>query len=287
LMTNPVARRLRRSADDVLGYSLMDLYRQAGAGYSEYCQVAFLICCLALIEQAADSFDAEPVACTGPSFGEKPALAYSGVLPFTETVLLVARLARCEEEYFRRERQDMVTQSIAHMPEPALREILDAMTGRHEWNDISCFIDEDFFMVSMRESSLDRFTRDARAAGGLPLYAMWPPMHSSAFAPLRRKAEDEVLGDFLLDDPLLPIVADQDGSVVATADGVRTMLLDSFVRPVRWRDAIGTMREFGVTKVYIPGPDRLFGRVRCTTQSFTVAPINPEVSLRPKAHAMT
>ena len=271
----------------MLGYSLMDHYRQAGAGYSEYCQVAFLICCLALIEQAGDIFDTEPVACTGPSFGEKPALAYSGALPFTETVLLVARLARCEEEYFRHERQDMVTQSVARTPEPALREILDAMTERHEWNDISCFIDEDFFMVSMRASSLDRFGRDVRAAGGLPLHAMWPPMHSSAFAPLRRKAEDEVLGDFLLDDPLLPIIADQDGSVVATADGVRTMLLDSFVRPVRWRDAIGTMKEFGVTNVYIPGPDRLFGRVRCTTQNFTVTPINPAASLRPKAYAMT
>lgn len=286
MMTSPWARRLRKAADDVLGYSLMGHYREAGADYSEYSQVAFLISCLALIEQASDTFDTEPVACAGPSFGGKAALAYSGALPFAETILLTARLSRCEEEYFRTEYQDVVTQSIARTPGPALQEILEAMTERHEWYDISCHVDEDFFMVSMRAPSLDAFARHVRAAGGLPLYAMRPPMHSSAFGSLRRKVEDEVLGDFLFDDPCLPIIADQDGSVVATADGVRAMLLDGFVRPVRWPDVVQTMKEFGITKVYISGPDRLFGRVRCTTQNFEVAAISPKLSLRPKAYAV-
>jgi [acyl-carrier-protein] S-malonyltransferase len=278
MVTDPYARRLRRVADDVLGYSLMDLYRASGADYSEYCQVAFLICCLALIERAADVLDGEPVACTGPSFGEKTAVAYSGALPFSETILLTARLARCEEEYFAAEHQDVVTQSIARLPELALQEILDSMTARHEWHDISGHIDQDFFMVSMRTSSLERFSREARAAGGLPLYAMRPPMHSSAFGALRAKAEEEVLGDFQLSDPRLPIIADQDGSVIVTAVGARAMLLDSFVRPVRWPRAVQSMRDLGVTKVYIPGPDSLFGRVRCTKQNFEVVSISPHTT---------
>jgi [acyl-carrier-protein] S-malonyltransferase len=286
MMTDACARRLRRAADDVLGYSLMDLYRDAGADYSEYSQVAFLICCLALIDQASDTFDAEPVACTGPSFGGKAAIAYAGALPFVETILLTARLARCEEDYFRTEHQDVVTQSIARTPWPALQEILAAMTERHELSDISCHLDDDFFMVTMRQSSLELFMKQVRAAGGLPLYAMWPPMHSSAFGSLRRKVEDEVLGDFPFDDPWLPIVADHDGSVVGTADGVRDMLLDGFVRPVRWPQAVQTLKEFGITKVFIPGPDRLFSRLRITTQNFAVSAINPTMSLRPKAYAM-
>jgi [acyl-carrier-protein] S-malonyltransferase len=287
IVTDPRARRLRRAADEILGYPLLDLYRGADADYSEYAQVAFLIACLALIEQASDTFDTEPVACTGPSFGGKAAVAYSGALPFAETVLLTARLSRCEEEYFRTEHRDVVTQSIARTPGPVLQEILEAMTGRHEWHDISCHIDEDFFMVSMRACSLDRFLREVRAAGGFPLYAMWPPMHSSAFGALRRKAEDEVIGDLHFDDPCLPIIADHDGSVVGTADGVRAMLLDGFVRPVRWPQAVLTMKEFGIKKVYIPGTDRLFGRVRCTTQNFTVTTISPQGSLRPKAYMAT
>jgi [acyl-carrier-protein] S-malonyltransferase len=283
VVTDPCARRLRRVADEVLGYPLMDLYRASAADYSEYSQVVFLITCLALIEQAGDTLESEPVACTGPSFGEKTAVAYSGVLPFRQTVLLTAQLARCEEEYFRSEHQDVVTQSVARTPGPALQAILQAMTDRHEWHDISCHIDEDFFMVSMRTSSLDYFIREVRAAGGLPLYAMRPPMHSAAFGPLRRKVEDEVLGDALLDDPRLPIISDQDGSVVVTAEGVRAMLLDSFIRPVRWPQTVQAMKSLGITKVCVSGPDSLFGRVRCTVQNFEVLPINVRTASRPRS----
>jgi [acyl-carrier-protein] S-malonyltransferase len=277
IVTDRHARRLRRIADDVLGYPLLDRYRDAEADYSEHSQIAFLISCLALLEQAAEVLDSEMVACAGASFGAKTAAVYAGSLPFEEAVLLTVRLARCEEEYFRVHHQDVLTQSVARLPGQVLLEILGAMTARGEWHDISCRIDEDFFMVSMRESSLDFFLRQARAAGGLPLYAMRPPMHSAAFVQLRRKAEDEVLGDFSFRDPLLPVIADHDGSVVDTAAGLRAMLLDGIVRPVHWPEVVGALKEFGVERVYIPGPDSLFGRVRCTTENFEVISITPRM----------
>jgi [acyl-carrier-protein] S-malonyltransferase len=275
MAANPHARRLRRTADAVLGYPLMDAYRTAKSDYSECSQIAFLISCLALIEQARDTLDSQPVACTGPSFGSKVAIAYSGVLPIEDAILLALRLARCEEEYFAVEHEDVVTQSIARTPGPMLEQILDSMAQRDEWYDISCRIDDDFYMVSMRQPSLELFLKEVRAAGGLPLYAMRPPMHSSVFGPLRRKAEDEVIGDFPFSDPCLPIISDQDGAAVTTADGVREMLLDSFVRPVHWPRVVNSMRELDITKVYVAGPDGLFGRVRCTTRHFAVVPIKP------------
>jgi [acyl-carrier-protein] S-malonyltransferase len=286
MATDPGARRLRRTADDVLGYSLMDRYRDAGADYSEYSQVAFLICCLALSERADELAGSKPLACAGPSFGAKTAIAYSGALSFAETVLLTARLARCEEEYFLTEYQDVITQSVARTPWPALRDILGAMTDRSEWHDISCHIDQDFHMVSMRASSLDSFVREVRAAGGLPLYAMKPPMHSAAFAPLRRKAEEEVLGDFLFRDPGLPIITDQDGSAVRSAASARGMLLDGFVRPVRWPDVVHSMKNAGIVRIYISGPDSLFGRVRCTTQTLEVVPVNHKTARRTANYSM-
>jgi [acyl-carrier-protein] S-malonyltransferase len=286
MATDPGARRLRRTADEVLGYSLMDRYRDAGADYSEYSQVAFLICCLALSEQADELAGSKPLACAGPSFGAKTAIAYSGALSFAETVLLTARLARCEEEYFLTEYQDVITQSVARTPWPALRDILGAMTDRSEWHDISCHIDQDFHMVSMRASSLDRFVREVRAAGGLPLYAMKPPMHSAAFAPLRMKAEEEVLGDFLFRDPSLPIITDHDGSAVRSAASARGMLLDGFVRPVRWPDVVQSMKSAGIVRIYISGPDSLFGRVRCTTATLEVVPVNHKTARRTANYSM-
>jgi [acyl-carrier-protein] S-malonyltransferase len=282
IMTSPHARRLRRIADDVLGYPLMDQFRPAGESYSEYSQIAFLISCVALAEWAESELGIEPAACSGPSFGEKPAVAYTGSLDFAETVRLTARLARCEEEYFRTEYTDVVTQSVARTPGPALREILDGLAARNEWHDVSCLIDDDFFMVSLRESSLADFTGAVRAAGGLPLYAMRPPMHSSWFGPLRQKVAEEVLADFQFGTPRLPIVADQDGAVVRTGDEVRSMLLDSIVRQVRWPDTLRSLRRLGIKSIYIAGPDALFGRVRCATDNFEIVTVNQRVALRAK-----
>ena len=109
-----------------------------------------------------------------------------------------------------------------------------------------------------------------RAAGGLPLYAMRPPMHSAAFGPLRRKAEDEVLGDPCFADPRLPIIADQDGSVVARPMACAPCCSIALSGPVRWPQTVQAMKGLGITKVCISGPDSLFGRVRCTTQNFEV-----------------
>jgi [acyl-carrier-protein] S-malonyltransferase len=282
IMVSPHARRLRRAADDVLGYPLMDLYRTAGENYSEYSQVAFLISCVALAEWAESELGIEPEVCSGPSFGEKSAVAYAGSLDFAETVLLTVRLARCEEEYFRSEYTDVVTQSIARTPEPALREILADMAARNEWHDVSCLIDEDFFMVSMRKPSLERFTGAVRAAGGLPLFTMQPPMHSSAFGLLRQKVAEDVLGDFQFADPRLPIVADQDGAIIRTAADVKSMLLDSIVRPVHWPDTLRSIQRLGIGKIYIAGPDALFGRVRCATDNFDIVTVNQRMALRPK-----
>jgi [acyl-carrier-protein] S-malonyltransferase len=282
IMVSPRARRLREAADRVLGYPLMDKYRTAGEGYSEFSQVAFLISCFALAEWAQEELGIEPDLCSGASFGEKVAIAYAGSLSFSDTVRLTVQLARCEEAYFSLEYRDVITQSVARTPEQSLREILADMAAKGEWYDISCFVDEDFFMVSMREQSLERFNAAVRATGGIPLHVMRPPMHSSAFSALRQRIADSVLTNFRFADPRLPIVADQDGAVVDTAEGVQSLLLNSIVRPVNWPDTLRSMRERGVTKIYIAGPDALFGRVGCTTRNFDVVTVNQRMALRPK-----
>jgi [acyl-carrier-protein] S-malonyltransferase len=280
LVLNSAARDLVATADARLGYSLMDRFRQADGDYSEYAQVAFFVACLALARWAEDELGVTPDVCVGPSFGEKPAAVYVGSLPFAEAVWLTAQLARCLEEYFATEYQDVVTQSFARTPEDGLRAVLDELRARGEWSDISCYIDDDFFMVSLREKNLDWLQGKVRHLGGLPLYVMRPPMHSAVFGALRRKAEDEVFAALTFADPRLPVIADQDGTVLGSGAEIRAMLLDSFVRPLRWPDVVTTLRRIGVNAVCVAGPDSLFGRVAVTTSAFAVTAVDPRCSLR-------
>ncbi|GAA4236120.1 [acyl-carrier-protein] S-malonyltransferase [Streptosporangium album] len=282
MVINPFARRLVAVADERLGYSLVDRFRETEGDYSEFAQVAFLVNCVALAQWAEHALGVEPDVCTGPSFGEKAATAYTGALPLSEAVWMTARLARCMDEYFSREHRDVVTHSFVRAHADRLGELLAELDDRGEWYDISCYIDDDFFMLSLRERNLEWLERRLRGMGAMSLYTMRPPMHSSAFGPLRRKAEDEVFGRLEFSDPRLPVIADQDGSVVTTAEGMRTMLLDGFVRPLRWPDVVASMKRLGVTKVCVSGPDSLFGRVGCTRRNFEVVAVNPRLALRPR-----
>lgn len=282
MLINPIARNLVSIADDVLGYSLVDHYRESEGDYSEFAQVAFLVNCLALAGWAEDALDLRPRVCAGPSFGGKAAAVYSGVLSFPDAVRMTARWARCLEEYFADEHQDVVTQSFARTPWTELAGPLAELAERGEWYDVSCHVDDDFHMLTLREGGNEWLRQRVRALGGLPLYTMRPPMHSSAFGALRDRVEQEVFADLRFADPTLPVVADQDGAVLTTGAGVRQMLLDGFVEPVRWPDVVASLRRLDIGTLYIAGPDSMFGRVGCTTRNFEVVPIDPRTVMRPR-----
>ncbi|MFJ6076185.1 ACP S-malonyltransferase [Streptomyces sp. NPDC093065] len=282
MVINPLARRLVELADETLGYPLVERFRAAEGDYSEYAQVAFLVNCLAMAQWAETELGMVADVCTGPSFGEKPMAAYAGSLTAERAVWMTARIARCMEEYFRDEHQDVVTQSFVRTPEARLREILGELDEAGEWYEISCHLDDDFHMLSLRESRLEWLLGRLRAGGGLPLYAMRPPMHCAAFGALRDRVEAEVFAELDFADPALPVVSAQDGGAVTTADGVRTLLLDSFVRPLRWPAAVAALEERGVRTAYVVGPDSLFGRVGTTTRTFDVVQALPKASLMPR-----
>ncbi|WP_433335397.1 ACP S-malonyltransferase [Spirillospora sp. CA-294931] len=282
MLTNPSARRLVAAADEALGYSLVDRYRDSEGDYTEYAQVAFMVNCLALAEWATEEFGIAPRYCAGPSFGVKASTAYVQSLPFAEAVTMTAGLARCLAEYFTHEYQDIVTHSFIRTPAALLHEVLSEMDERGDWYDIACYLDRDFYMVSLHEGDLEWLQQRVRSIGGLSLYTMRPPMHSKLFGALRAKAEQEIFGGLRFADPRLPLVSDHDGSMLDTGDQVRTLVLDGFVRPLRWPEVVTTLKGLGVTKVMIAGPDSLFGRVGCTTDNFEVMRLTPRLAMQPR-----
>ncbi|MCX4911487.1 ACP S-malonyltransferase [Streptomyces sp. NBC_00878] len=282
MVANRYARELVDIADETLGYSLVDAFRQAEGDYSEAAQVAFFVNCLASAYWARDHLGVEPDLITGPSFGEKAAVAYSGALPMADAVRLTAQIARCLDEYFAQEHRDIVTLSFVRTPQDRLDEIRAELDDAGEWHEISCYVDEGFYMISLAERRVEWMEKRLRAIGGMPLYTMRPPMHASAFGPLRDKAEREVLSAYTFADPEQTVVADQDGALLRTGEELRTMLLDSFVRPLNWPSVTTALKAAGVRRVCVAGPDSLFGRVPCTTRNFEVIAAHPRLAMTPR-----
>ncbi|AGM05537.1 ACP S-malonyltransferase [Amycolatopsis keratiniphila] len=283
LMINRKARERLATAEDVLGRRLLGPAREDGDVYDEAAQVVFMLTCLSLAEWAEDALGVKPEICAGPSFGQKALTAYTGVLPFEETVRLTAELSRCEMSYFESDYSDVVTHCFVRTPEEGFAEVLAEL--KDEFHDISGVIDQGFYLLSLREKDLERVKARVRAIGGYSMHTMRPPVHSTFFGGLRRRAEEEVLSGFTLRDPGLPVVADQDGALLDSAAGVRRMLLDTFDRPIDWPSMVATLREQGVTSLCFAGPDNLFHRVDSTVANFEVRTVTPGMALKPRSRA--
>jgi [acyl-carrier-protein] S-malonyltransferase len=283
MLVNPYARELVAEADDTLGHSLFDGFRQASGDYSVPAQVAFFVNCLALAAWAEREYGVEPSYVTGPSFGGKATAVRSGALSFADGIRLTERFAHVLDAYFAEDHPEQVaTQSFARVPPGVREEILAELADRGEWYDVTCVVDEDFAMVTLRADLLEWLQQRLRTAGGLPLYVMRPPMHSAAFGALRDRAADEVTAGLEFHDPTLPVVSDQDGSLLTTGGQIRDLLLDCCVRAVQWPTALAALREHGVSTLYVAGQDSLFGRVGAATKNFEVVAANPRLALRPK-----
>jgi [acyl-carrier-protein] S-malonyltransferase len=277
MLGDPSARERVAVADEVLDYSLVEAFRRSEDDYSEAAQVSFMVLCVALADWAERTLGVRAGVVAGPSFGGKAATAFSGALPFPDAVRMTAELARVTADYFAREHTGLVTQSFVRVPADVRRELQAEL----DFCEVACYIDDDFAMVTVDERHLEWLQGRVRAAGGLPLYTMRPPMHSPAFLPLRHRAEAEVIAGLTFADPVLPVVDDHDGAVLTTGDGVRTMLLDSFTRPLRWPETVTALRD-KAARLYVCGPDSLFGRVAVTKRHFAVTPVNPRVAMMPR-----
>ncbi|MFD8498692.1 ACP S-malonyltransferase [Amycolatopsis sp. NPDC059657] len=282
MVINPFARKLVALADERLGYSLVDRYRETEGDYSEYAQVAFLVNCLALAQWSEATLGLKPDVCVGPSFGGKAAAVYSGALSFTDGVWMTQQIARCLDDFFAKELTDIVTLSFARTPEDKLKEVMAELENRGYWHEISCTVDHDFQMLCISEHKIDELKDLIRAAGGMPMYLMRPPMHSTAFGALREKAEAEIISKLEFGELVVPVIADQDGTLLTSGEQVRKMLLDGFNTPVNWLDVVSALQARDIKKLYVSGQDGLFGRVAVTTKNFDVVAVNPRLAMQPR-----
>lgn len=275
------ARRRIEAADEVLGESLLAGFRAAEGVYDAFAQVAFLVNSLALADRAGDEHGLRPDFCVGASFGQRAAAAYVGSLDFADAIRLTVELARCEDEYFAAEPDDLVTHCFVRVPDAPFRQLVDAFSARGDWIELSGHLDEGSYLVSLRSDVLDELIAEVRVLGGYSMQTMRPPVHARRFTPLRAKAEAEVLSRFPLDEPSIPVIADQDGRLVRTAAELRTMLADTFDRPIDWPAVVRGLLAQGVGTIHVTGPDLLFHRLDVTTANFHVIPVTPKTAAKP------
>ncbi|MEX5635049.1 ACP S-malonyltransferase [Parafrankia sp. FMc2] len=281
LLLDPHARRRLAEADEALGHHLADALADADENddQSVAVQLAFAVACLALADNAeAEGLDA--AYCVGPSFGERPALAYTGALPFGSVIQMVDEIARVEREYFATEHRDIVTHSFVRVGGQQLADLLAGLDARGVWHEISGYLDPDFHMLSLPEGELDALKTAISDAGGYSLHTTWPPAHAAIFAGLRDRMVREVYDRYELSAPRIPVVSYQDGRLMKDPAELRADLADGLVRPIRWLDAVQALRDLDVTELCVAGPDSMFHRLKSSRDLFRTTLVDHRRILR-------
>jgi [acyl-carrier-protein] S-malonyltransferase len=279
LILDPAAAGRLATADAVLGYPVLERFAAEADEPGEATRVAFLVACLGLARWADEELGVSAGYCLGMSLGEQVALAHAGCLELSDAVRLTAGIARAELAYFATTDADLVTQMVTRVPDELFAEVLAAMAARDEWHEVSGRLDAGVYLVTLAHRHLDAFVREVGRIGGYALSTMRPPAHAARFAPLRRRIEDLAAGCSFA-APRLPVVSDADGSVITDGEAARAMLVDGFVRPLRWRDTAPALRDLGVSGLHVVGPDRIWHRLDITTALFDVTTVDQPTVLR-------
>lgn len=232
-------------AGEVLGLDVARLGTDADADELREpfaCQVALFVHHAVLLEAVAAAGGA-PLATAGHSLGEYDALLAAGVLSFADGLRLVAVRARATQAAADANPGTMV--ACLGYDEGVVAGACEG-TGAHVANDNApgqVVVAGAPGALAALEERLARVGRGRVVA--LDVGAAYHSPHMQpAVAPL-----GEALDAAAFADAAVPVVANVDAMAHTAAGDWPDLLRRQVVRPVRWRESVGTMRGLGVEEV--------------------------------------
>lgn len=235
-----VAKRVFDEADHLLGWSLSKLIFDGPADelvLTKYSQLAIYVTSSAILRVVLSEFpDVKPVFCAGLSLGEYTALMAAGVLSFSACLELVR--VRAEAMHLACEERAGSMRVVLGLSEEVVASVLSQLNPPHPIGiaNLNCpgqvVIAGSLEALSLAEEPL----KAAKAKRILPLDV------SGAFHSGLMKSAQEALraqiGLTVFTNGLASVVMNVTGSVPASLDLMRSLLIDQVVSCVRWEKGI-------------------------------------------------
>lgn len=273
LRTDIYARARLREADEVLGYSLVDAYRDAEVYDWEVYEAGVLALSLALADWADDTLDLDPVAFGGQSFGAIVGAVWAGVLPYPDALRLVRESTRVELDWFGSRPTALGCFFFYRLDAVTVDGLIARARGEGHVVEGSIYLDNSVHAVSGTSTGLDRMRELVAEAGGHAFYSMNRAEHCSLVQGLRDRLAAEVYGDLRWFRSTLPMLSDVTGALLTDPDDIRDDLLDGWVTPVHWAAVSAAIRRAGADRAVVIGPRTMFGRL--TQRTVPTAVLTP------------
>jgi [acyl-carrier-protein] S-malonyltransferase len=243
----PEARQIFEKADKTLGISLTELCFEGPEEQlrqTQNAQPALLTMSLATYEAAKARVEStrriKPEFLAGHSLGEYTALAVAGVIDYPSAMFLARERGRLMAEAGQRTPGAMA--AILGLDE-AMVNLVCKLSGTWLAN-INC---PGQLVISGSKDNIDKAIAIAKEKGAARALTL---QVSGAFhSPLMQVAADglyQVLNNFSLKDPTIPIVANTTGEVITSAKSIKEELMYQLSHAVQWQKSVEFIIKQGI-----------------------------------------
>jgi [acyl-carrier-protein] S-malonyltransferase len=275
----PEARQIFEKADKTLAFSLTKLCFEGPEEelrQTQNAQPALLTMSLATYEAAkarvASARRIKPEFLAGHSLGEYTALAIAGVIDYPSAMFLARERGRLMAEAGQRTPGGMA--AILGMDE-AVVNLVCKLSGTWLAN-INC---PGQLVISGSKENIEKAIAIAKEKGASRALAL---QVSGAFhSPLMQVAADglyQVLNNFSLKDPTIPIVANTTGEVITSAKSIKDELMYQLSHAVQWQKSVEYIIKQGINTFVEIGPGTvltgLIKRIDKTAKTINIGNIN-------------
>jgi len=278
----PVATQTFAEADEALGFSLSRIFfdgPEEELRLTENTQPAILAVSVAAWRVLAEH-GVHPALAAGHSLGEWSAHVAAGTLSFADAVRAVKARGRAMQaavpagEGAMAAVLSLAAGQVAEACAEAAAEIGKPVSAAN-------FNTPDQTVISGAAVAVERAAElvKARGARKVVMLAVSAPFHCALMQP----AQDEVarvLAGLSLNDPLIPVAANVNGTLVTSADAAKQALIEQVTGTVRWSECVQSLISAGAEVFVEVGPGRvLTGLLRQIDRSQRCVNVEDVVSL--------
>ena len=254
----PVAKATFAAADAALGFSITQLCFEGPEEELRKTfntQPAILTVSVAAMRVMQEN-GIQPDITAGHSLGEYSALVAAGVLDFADAVRLVNKRGEFMQEAVPLGQGAMA--AIMGIERSKVVEICaqtEKEFGAVQAVNFNC---PGQIVIAGTTAAVEKAAEALKAAGAkraimLPVSA---PFHSTLLKPAAEKLAVE-LEKVVFHDPIVPVVANVNGQISTTKDGIKALLVSQAASPVLWEDCVATVAGFGATVSVEVGPGKV------------------------------
>jgi [acyl-carrier-protein] S-malonyltransferase len=274
-----VSREAFETADEALGFPLSGVIfggPEEELMKTAITQPAILTASIAVLNAVREELGnvgktLAPAFYAGHSLGEYTALVASGVLSLADAVRLVHKRGELMQSAVPLGRGAM--SAVLGLDIEALEEICDEAGGVCIPANVNA---PGQVVISGESEAVGRAGELAKGRGAskvIPLKVS-APFHCELMRPVADKLEDE-FHKFAWSDPSVPIVANVDSSLLASADAIKKALYCQTYSPVMWADGARAMESQGVGLFLEFGPGSvLSGLIKRTCKGKKTMAVN-------------